>query len=83
MLIRRSFFNVAALRSYLWLLFLSLMALNCLATSLSLVGSGSYNISGNTVVLRADQAQNNEFGGRNGTIRWGNHYRLPFRFLTT
>ncbi len=69
MLIRRSLLNVAALRSYFWLLFLSLMALNCLATSLSLVGSGSYDISGNTVVLRADKIQNNEFGGRSGTIR--------------
>jgi len=24
-----------------------------------------------------------EWRGRSGTIRWRNHYRLPFRFITS
>ena len=54
-----------------WLLpfFLSFISLNCLGTSLSFVGSGSFNIVGNTVVLQADKILNNEFSGISGTIR--------------
>jgi hypothetical protein len=48
---------------------LLLMASNCLGTSLSFVGTGSYNILGNTVVLSADKIQNNDIGSISGTIR--------------
>jgi hypothetical protein len=50
-------------------LLLLALAPDCVATSLSFVGTGSYNISGSSVVLRADQIENNEFGGISGTIR--------------
>src|SRR5829696_6195950 len=53
----------------LWLIAFNLIAVDCFGTSLSLVGSGSYSVVGNTVVLRADGIENNEFGGISGTIR--------------
>ena len=46
-----------------------LIALNCLGTDLGFVGSGSYNVVGNTVVLQANEILNNEVGGISGTIR--------------
>jgi hypothetical protein len=38
-------------------------------TSLSLGEFGSYSVSGDTVVLQADEILNNETGGTSGTIR--------------
>ena len=40
-----------------------------IATSLSFVGTGSYTVTGNSVVLRADRVDNNEFFGISGTLR--------------
>jgi hypothetical protein len=62
------------------LLFLSsFTVLNCFGTSLSFVGSGSFNVVGNTVVLQANEILNNEFSGISGTIRlelWA--FSLPY-----
>ncbi|SRR6266446_3134683 len=56
-------------RRWLWLILSNLVALNCFGASLSFVGTGYYNVSGNTVVLQADEILNNDFGGLSGTIR--------------
>lgn len=48
---------------------LVMAAPHCFATSLSFVGSGAYNISGNTVVLTANEILNNDLLGYSGTIR--------------
>src|SRR5437762_242747 len=64
-------------------MFFTLTVSNCLSTSLSFIGNGSYSISGNTVVLRADRIQNNELGGYSGTIRlelWA--FSAPFSGTT-
>src|SRR5437899_7289160 len=57
------------LRRWGWFVLLTLMALNCLGTSLSFVGNGYYSVVGSTVILQADKLQNNEFSGISGTIR--------------
>src|SRR5258707_11688041 len=49
------------LRRWLFLSLVSFTALSCFGTSLSFVGSGSFSIVGNTVVLQADKILNNEF----------------------
>lgn len=61
--------NILTPRLWLWLIMVQLMASNCLGTSLSFVGSGSYSVSGNTVVLKADEILNNQVGFTSGTIR--------------
>src|ERR1035441_10743946 len=47
--------NILTPRRWLWLIMFHLIALNCLGTDLSFVGSGSYNVVGNTVVLQANE----------------------------
>src|SRR5438445_6945675 len=56
-------------RHWLWVILSNLVALNCFGANLSFVGTGYYNVSGNTVVLQADEILNNDFGGFSGTIR--------------
>jgi hypothetical protein len=56
-------------RLWLWLIVLQLVASNCLGTSVSFVGSGFYNILGNTVVLSANEILNNDIGSISGTLR--------------
>lgn len=61
--------NLLKPRSWFCLGLLLLMTSNSLGASLSFVGSGSYNVSGNTVVLKADEILNNDYFGYSGTIR--------------
>src|SRR4051812_6943230 len=52
-----------------------LISVTCLTTTatqasdLRLVGGGSYNVSGSSVLLQADEILNNDFFGTSGTIR--------------
>ena len=68
---------------WIWLLLLLGPTGDCIATSLSFVGGGSYNVVGNTVVLRADRVDNNEYFGISGTLRlelWA--FSVPFPQVT-
>src|SRR4051794_32571708 len=54
-----------------WLLLFAFLCVTFVSkgSSLSLVGNGSYSISGNTVILQADELDNDSFSGTSGTIR--------------